>query len=269
VSALFHSKLLMETVKYSIVIPAYNESERIVATLDKVLAYIATQADFAGKTEVIVVNDGSRDNTAEIVKGYAAKNPAVRLAENPGNRGKGYSVRNGMMRATGDIRLFSDADLSSPISEAPKLIAAIAAGNDVAIGSRWLDSRTQTERQSFFRQLIGRLFNLLLRAFLGIREKDTQCGFKAFTSRASEAIFPRQLIERWGFDPELIYLARRSGFKIAEVPVAWAHDERSKLNPIKDGFKMGMEILRVRWNAITGKYSGELRKKPAEQRVVV
>jgi dolichyl-phosphate beta-glucosyltransferase len=174
-----------------------------------------------------------------------------------------------MTHAVGDIRLFSDADLSSPISEAPKLFAAIAAGNDVAIGSRWLDSRTQTERQSFFRQLIGRIFNLLLRVFLGIKEKDTQCGFKAFTGRAADAIFPRQLIEGWGFDPELLYLARRSGFKIAEVPVAWAHDERSKLNPIADGFKMGMEILRVRWNAITGKYSGTLPKKPAEQRAVV
>src|SRR3954453_24073549 len=259
----------MDFVKYSIVIPAYDESERIVATLHKVLAYIAGEPEFAGKTEVLVVNDGSRDNTAEIVKGFAAKNPAVRLIENPGNGGKGYSVRNGMMHATGDIRLFSDADLSSPISEAPKLFAAIAAGNDVAIGSRWLDSRTQTGRQSFFRQLIGRVFNLLLRGFLRIKEKDTQCGFKAFTARAADAIFPRQLIERWGFDPELIYLARRSGFKIAEVPVAWAHDERSKLNPIKDGFKMGMEILRVRWNAITGRYSGTLPTKPAEQRAVV
>ena len=259
----------MDRMKYSIVIPAYNEGERIVATLDKVLAYIAGRSEFAGKTELLVVNDGSRDNTAEIVKGYVAKNPAVRLVENPGNRGKGYSVRNGMMHATGDVRLFSDADLSSPISEAPKLFAAIAAGNDVAIGSRWLDSRTQTERQSFFRQLIGRVFNLLLRIFLGIKEKDTQCGFKAFTGRAAEAIFPRQLIERWGFDPELIYLAHRSGFKVAEVPVEWAHDERSKLNPIKDGFKMGMEILRVRWNAMTGKYSGDIPKKPTEQRVVV
>src|SRR5947207_8607427 len=124
----------MEAVKYSIVIPAYNESERIVATLDRVLAYIASQPEFAGKTEVLVVNDGSRDNTAEIVKGYAAKNPAVLLIENPGNRGKGYSVRNGMMRATGDIRLFSDADLSSPTSEAPKLFAPIAAGNDLPRG---------------------------------------------------------------------------------------------------------------------------------------
>ena len=256
-------------MKYSIVIPAYNESERIVATLDTVLAYIAREPEFAGKTEVLVVNDGSRDNTAEIVKRYSAKHPEVRLIENPGNRGKGYSVRHGMTRATGDIRLFSDADLSSPISEAPKLFAAIAAGSDVAIGSRWLDSRTQTERQSLFRQLIGRVFNLLLRIFLGIKEKDTQCGFKAFTARAADAIFPRQSIERWGFDPELLYLARRNGFKIAEVPVAWAHDERSKLHPIKDGFKMGVEVMHVRWNALTGKYSGELPKKPAEHRAVV
>jgi dolichyl-phosphate beta-glucosyltransferase len=259
----------MDYVKYSIVIPAYNESERITASLDKVLAYIAGEPEFAGKTEVLVVNDGSRDNTAEIVKGYAAKNPAVRLIENPGNRGKGYTVRNGMMQAVGDIRLFSDADLSSPISEATKLFAALAAGNDVALGSRWLDSSTQTERQSFFRQLIGRIFNLLLRVFLGIKEKDTQCGFKAFTARAAETIFPRQLIEGWGFDPELIYLARRSGFKVVEVPVAWAHDTRSRLNPVKDGFMMGMEILRVRWNAITGRYSGALAKKPAEQRAIV
>src|SRR3954462_1723177 len=151
----------MDFVKYSIVVPAYNESERIVATLDKVLAYIAGESEFAGKTEVLVVNDGSRDNTAEIVKGYAAKYPAVRLIENPGNRGKGYSVRNGMSQAKGDILLFSDADLSSPIYEAGKLLRALAQGADVAIGSRWVDADLQTQRQPFYRQLSGRVFNLL------------------------------------------------------------------------------------------------------------
>src|SRR5256885_17226094 len=183
----------MDYVKYSIVIPASTESERITASLDKVLAYIAGEPEFAGKTEVLVVNDGSRDDTADIVKSYAAKNPAVLLIESPGNRGKGYSVRNGMMRATGDIRLFSDADLSSPISEAPKLFAAIAAGNDVAIGSRWLDSRTQTERQSFFRQLIGLIFNLLLRDILEIKEKTTQFSFKPLLSPAADRTLPRQM----------------------------------------------------------------------------
>src|SRR4051812_50049923 len=131
----------MDYVKYSIVIPAYNESERIVATLDKVLAYIGSEPEFSGKTEVLVVNDGSRDNTAEIVKGYAAKDPAVRLVENPGNRGKGYTVRNGMMQAVGGFWVFSDGDLLSPVSEAPQLFAAIAARDDVAIGARWARSR--------------------------------------------------------------------------------------------------------------------------------
>src|SRR4051794_1426818 len=140
----------MDCVKYSIVIPAYNESERIVATLEKVLAYIGSEPEFAGKTEVLVVNDGSRDNTAEIVKGFAAKNPAVRLIENPGNRGKGYSVRNGMMHATGDIRLFSDADLSSPISEAPKLFAAIAAGKEGANCLHWVRRTNQNHREGLF-----------------------------------------------------------------------------------------------------------------------
>jgi dolichyl-phosphate beta-glucosyltransferase len=241
----------VETLTYSIVIPAYNESQRIGATLDKVLAYIAEQGWVA---EVLVVNDGSRDNTAEIIQQYARRNRMVRLVENPGNRGKGYSVRNGMLHAEGDILLFSDADLSSPIYEAPKLFAAIAAGADVAIGSRWMQAELQTERQPLYRQMFGRIFNLLLRIILGLRFKDTQCGFKAFTRRAAQSIFPRQRIERWGFDPELLFLAKKSGLAVREVPVEWAHDERSKINPIKDGIKMFTEIVRIRWNDITGKY---------------
>src|SRR5947207_14706032 len=146
----------MKAMSYSIVIPAYNESQRITPTLDRVLVYIAEQGWTA---EVVVVNDGSRDNTAEIVRSYGARHPIVRLVENPGNRGKGYSVRNGMLNATGEMLLFSDADLSAPISEAPKLFDALHSGNEVAIGSRWKDSSTQTERQSIFRQLIGRTYN--------------------------------------------------------------------------------------------------------------
>src|SRR5437868_8368039 len=155
----------MAAMQYSIVIPAYNESERIVSTLDRVLAYLAEQR---WEAEVVVVNDGSRDATAQIVRSYAAQHPHVRLIENPGNRGKGYSVRNGMMNARGDVLLFSDADLSSPIEEAPKLLAAIAAGADVALGSRWLRPDLQTERQPLPRQLFGRIYNLLLRMILGL-----------------------------------------------------------------------------------------------------
>ena len=171
--------------------------------------------------------------------------PRLRLLDNPGNRGKGYSVRNGMLNAQGDVLLFSDADLSSPISEAPKLFAAIDNGADVAIGSRWLNSELQTQRQSLVRQLFGRIYNLLLRVILGLDFKDTQCGFKAFTRPAARLIFSAQKIERWGFDPELLYLARQFGFRVDEVPVAWAHSEGTRISPLRDGSKMFLEMLKT------------------------
>jgi dolichyl-phosphate beta-glucosyltransferase len=250
----------MESRTYSIVIPAYNESERITATLDKVLAYIAQEHWMA---EVVVVNDGSRDNTAEIVRRYIRQNPVVRLVENPGNRGKGYSVRNGMLHANGDIMLFSDADLSSPIYEAKKLFAALDAGADIAIGSRWLQAELQTKRQSVLRQLFGRVFNLLLRIILQLKFVDTQCGFKAFKREAAQQTFPRQRIERWGFDPESLFLARKFKLRVDEIPVEWANDDRSKVHPFRDGTRMFFELLKVRWYDITGKYSG-----PVAQTVV-
>ena len=242
----------METLTYSIIIPAYNESERLPASLDKILAYISEQG---WNAEVIVVNDGSRDSTAEVARQYARSHPIVRLAENPGNRGKGYAVRNGMSQAKADILLFSDADLSSPIYEASKLLRGLAQGADIAIGSRWLDADLQTQRQPFYRQLSGRVFNLLLRVVLGLKQKDTQCGFKAFTRRSAQAIFPLQRIERWGFDPEILYIANKFGFKTAEVPVEWANDERSKISPLKDGTRMFLELCKIRWNAIRGLYA--------------
>ena len=241
----------MGTPGYSIVIPAYNESERICNALDRVLEYIQQQRWDA---EVIVVNDGSRDNTAELVRRYAAQHPAVRLLENPGNRGKGYSVRNGMSAASGELLLFTDADLSAPITEAGKLLAALADGADVAIGSRWMDPALQTERQPLYRQAAGRIFNLLLRVILGLRYKDTQCGFKAFTRRAAGFIFARQRIERWGFDPEILFIAGKMGLKIREVPVRWAHDVRSKISPLRDGTRMFGEMLKVRWYDLSRKY---------------
>jgi len=238
--------------KYSIIIPAYNESARLGATLDRVLEYIFSEG---WNAEVIVVNDGSRDSTPALFREYAKKNPCLHLLENPGNHGKGYSVRNGMLNADGEVLLFSDADLSAPIEEAPKLFAAIASGADVAIGSRWLRPELQTQRQSLLRQFYGRAFNIALRILLGLSLKDTQCGFKAFTREAAQKIFPQQQIERWGFDPELLYLARRLNMKIAEVPVTWAHVEGTRISPLRDGLRMFSEVLRIRWNAITGKYS--------------
>ena len=245
----------METVTYSIIIPAYNESKRIGASLERIVAYAAQQA---WKVEVLVVNDGSRDDTAEIVREFAKKHSFIRLLENPGNRGKGYTVRNGILNARGDLLLFTDADLSSPIEEAPKLFNAIKAGADVAIGSRWLQAELQRERQPFHRQVFGRIFNIFLRAVLGLPYKDTQCGFKAFTHGAARAVFGRQRITGWGFDPEILFLARKMNFRIQEVPVAWAHDDRSKINPITDGIKMAMELLKIRWTDVAGKYDKAL-----------
>ena len=237
---------------YSIVIPAYNESARLGATLDKVLSFVHAQQWDA---EVIVVNDGSRDNTAEIARTFAAKDPCLHLVENPGNRGKGYSVRNGMLHSQGRVVLFSDADLSSPIEESVKLFSAIEEGADIAIGSRWLRAETQTQRQPLHRQLFGRIFNLALRLTLGLQFADTQCGFKAFRRQAVDAIFPLQKIERWGFDPEILFLARKFGFKVKEVPVLWGHSGGTRINPLIDGSRMVQEMFRIRWYSITGKYA--------------
>jgi dolichyl-phosphate beta-glucosyltransferase len=242
----------LDAPTYSIVLPAYNERERIAGTLDKILAHAA---QCRWNVEVIVVNDGSSDDTAEMVNQRAREHPVLRLLENPGNRGKGYSVRNGMLHAQGDILLFSDADLSSPIEEADKLFAAIAKGGEIAIGSRWVDPQLQIRRQPLYRRLFGRIFNLALRVILGLQFKDTQCGFKAFTRRSAQAIFPLQKIERWGFDPELLFLAEKFEFTVREVPVAWSHREGTRIHPLRDGIRMFGELLKVRWYALKGNYT--------------
>ncbi|HJT70109.1 MAG TPA: dolichyl-phosphate beta-glucosyltransferase [Terriglobales bacterium] len=238
--------------KYSIVIPAYNESARLGATLERVLAHIATENWDA---EIIVVDDGSSDDTVQIVKRFSAMNTAVRLLENPGNHGKGYSVRNGMLNANGEILLFTDADLSAPIEQASKLFAAIDAGADVAVGSRWLDPTLQTHRQSWLRQFYGRSFNLVLQLLLGLKFKDTQCGFKAFRRNAARALFSMQTIEGWGFDAELLYIACRLNLRVVEVAVVWSHDPGTRIHPLRDGLRMIREVLTVRRNAAAGKYS--------------
>ena len=239
---------------YSFVILAYNESVRIRPTLDELLRFTQEQNWDA---EILVVNDGSRDDTAQIVREYGRLHPQVLLVENPGNRGKGYSVRNGMLHARGDICLFTDADLSSPMTEAQKLFDSIDRGADIAIGSRWLRAELQTERQPLYRQVFGRIFNLVLRVILGLHFADTQCGFKAFRRDAAQRIFPLQRIERWGFDPEILFLARRAGLKVEEVPVLWAHSEGTRLHPFRDGLRMFLEVLRIRWYALSGDYTAE------------
>jgi len=238
--------------KYSIVIPAFNESARIPATLVSVVACIRARH---WPAEVIVVNDGSTDSTAQLVRDFARSAPEVRLLENPGNRGKGFSVRSGILQAQGEIVMFTDSDLSAPIEEAERLFAAIAGGADIAIGSRWLESGRQTHRQPLYRQVFGRCFNMVCRMVMNLPFADTQCGFKAFTRGAAQTVFQLQTIERWGFDPEILFIALKRGFRVVEVPVSWAHYERSRMSYLKDGMQMLKELAIVGWNALTGRYS--------------
>ncbi len=242
---------------YSIVIPAYNEAARIGTALEQVVACIHQRGWSA---EVIVVDDGSRDQTAEIVRAFAKTHPEVRLLQNPGNHGKGYSVRNGILHSFGEVVMFTDADLSAPIEEADGLFSAIAAGADIAIGSRWLERTRQTIRQPLYRQFFGRCFNGVTRAIMGLPYADTQCGFKAFTRAAAQTIFQLQTIERWGFDPEILFIARKRGYRVDEVAVSWAHDERTRMSYLKDGMRMLQDIAIVRWNALLGRYNKQVER---------
>jgi dolichyl-phosphate beta-glucosyltransferase len=237
----------------SIVIPAYNESARIEATLREVVDCIRAEG---WNAEVIVVNDGSTDSTARQVLDFVVTAPEVRLLENPGNRGKGYSVRHGLLKAQGEIVMFTDADLSAPIREADRLFAAIGEGADIAIGSRWLDASRQVHRQPLYRQFFGRCFNLITRMVMGLRFHDTQCGFKAFTRNAAQTVFQLQTIEGWGFDPEILFIGTKRGLCIVEVAVSWGHDERTRISYLRDGFHMLREMAIIRWNALRGRYNG-------------
>ncbi len=235
----------------SIVIPAYNESARIEATLARVMSCVDEQGWDA---EVLVIDDGSSDNTSEIVQRWMDDHTRLHLIKNPGNRGKGYSVRNGLLQAAGEIVMFTDADLSAPMEEAALLMQAIEEGADVAIGSRWMDRARQTIHQPLYRQFFGRCFNAITRGVMGLPFKDTQCGFKAFRREPAQVIFRLQRIERWGFDPEILFIARKLKYKIREVPVTWGHDERSRMSYLKDGMKMLEEMAVIRYNSMAGRY---------------
>lgn len=234
----------------TIIIPAYNEQNRLPLTLAKVRAWLESRPESA---EVIVVDDGSTDATAEVVKGAQADWPQLRLLANPGNRGKGYSVRHGAQEARGRILLFTDADLSAPIEEAPKLLDALN-NHDIAIGSRALDRHLIEKHQAPLREFAGKTFNLIVRAVLGLPFADTQCGFKAFRRERCTCVFDQQRIERFGFDPELLFIAKRRGLAIKEVPVRWAHDPGTRVAVMRDSVRMFGEVWIIRWNSWMGRY---------------
>lgn len=226
-------------LKISIIIPAFNEEDRIGNTLEKIREYM--EENFPSY-EILVVNDGSSDKTTE----KAENHKSVLVLEQPKNLGKGAAVRRGMLEATGDIRVFSDADLSTPIYELNKLMKSIERGADVAVGSRALDYSSIKKHQPFYREFMGKTFNKIVQILVIKGIKDTQCGFKAFKRNAAQDIFKDAKIDGFGFDVEILFLANRKNYKVDEISVEWYNDERSKISPVKDSLKMISEILRIR-----------------------
>jgi len=240
-------------VDLSIVVPAYNEEHRLPPTLARLAAYLSTQPM---RWEIVVVDDGSRDDTCGVVERAMATIPNLRLIRQRPNRGKGAAVRLGMLAARGQIRVMSDADGSMPPEQLPRLLAPIIACTaEIAIGSRYAEGAKSDVVQPLYRVLWSRLANLLVQRSLVPGVRDTQCGFKAFTAEAARDLFARGRIDGWAFDLEILALARRAGFAIAEVGVEWTDDRRSRVNPLKDMWKVMSEAMTIRKNLRRGVYA--------------
>lgn len=233
----------------SVVIPAYNEARRLPASLRRVLEYL--ERGHGQPFEIIVVDDGSDDDTAACVR--ALGHPAVTLVSNERNRGKGYSVRRGMLLASGERLLMTDADLSTPIEELPRLVAALAAGADVAIGSRAANGADIVVHQPWYREVVGRLFNLTVRSLTVRGIRDTQCGFKLFSGRAAHEVFGRLRLDGFSFDVEALFVAQRCGYRLVEIPVRWSNDAASRVTMLK-GARAFLDLLRIRSNQMLGLY---------------
>jgi dolichyl-phosphate beta-glucosyltransferase len=237
----------------SVIIPAYNEECRLPAYLRTILDYLGQQPS---SFEVIVVDDGSSDGTAAVVERFRAENGGVRLIALPSNMGKGYAVKTGMLNASGELRLFTDADGATPITELERLKKELAEGADVAVASRAFQNGSTTVQSRLHRKLIGNMFNFIVRvcAVGGIR--DTQCGFKLFTADSANTVFSLQTIKGFGFDVEVLYLSRKKGYRIVEVPVNWTDVTGSKVRLFRDSCRMFRDVLQIRINDLTGAYRG-------------
>jgi dolichyl-phosphate beta-glucosyltransferase len=239
--------------RLSIVIPAYNEERRLGPSLAKVRAYLGRRRIHA---EVLVVDDGSSDGTAQVVRKAAKAWPALRLLKLPRNQGKGAAVRAGVLGAKARRILFTDADLSTPLEELAALEARLDAGADVALGSRAVDRSRVSVSQPLYRVLAGRSFNVLVQLFSVPGIHDTQCGFKLFTAEAGRRLFAKQQVPRFGFDVEFLFLARKAGYRLAEVPVRWENSPETKVRPIRDGARAFLDLALIRLYDWRGRYQG-------------
>ncbi len=236
--------------KLSVVIPAYNEASRISHTLISVNEYLSAQSY---ESEIVVVNDGSKDNTAEVVKQLQPQIPRIRLLDNQENHGKGWVVKQGMLEASGDVRVFMDADNSTKIDEIGNFLPYFDQGFDAVVGSRRIAGSHVAKDQKMIREFLGWCFRTIVHILVPVGVTDTQCGFKAFTAKSAQAIFPKQTIYRWAFDVEILALARRSRCKIQELPITWVNDEASHVK-FSGMVNMLLEVIQVRLNLWSGKY---------------
>jgi len=241
----------MSEIHLSVIIPAYNEEKRLPRTLEEINNYLKKQ-NF--EFEIIVVSDGSTDRTCEVVENLKSQIPNLKLICEKINRGKGYGVKIGMLNARGKYRLFTDADNSTPISEIEKFWTEFEKGADVVIASREIKGAILDPPQPLFRRFVGEVFKYLRKIIVGLWEiEDTQCGFKCFKGEIAEKIFPKAKIERFAFDPEILLIAKRIGFKIKEVPVYWRNDLQSKVK-LKSMVKMLIDLFKIRFNLLKGEY---------------
>lgn len=245
----------------SVVIPAYNEESRIIPTLTSVSGFLKDNFPIF---EIIVVDDGSSDNTATVVKTLAQELGNIELISYPVNQGKGYAVRKGVLACSGKLILFSDADMSTPVEELQRLIPPIREGFDIAIGSRGLRESDVRLRQPWYRQSMGKTFNLMVRLLTVGGIRDTQCGFKLFRSEAARNLFGNTLIRGFAFDVEVLFLAAKFGYKTKEVPVRWFNSPGSKVRIVRDSLRMFLELLRIRIYYLSGKYAAAERKREVD-----